>query len=271
MPEAEDIERANRTARAAGAVGAKAITPRYVAETIMPEETVLNFGAGKPDASGKYGHSETIRAAGGIVTEHDFGRNAATAAQNALAKKYDTVFASNVLNVQSGRKMLTETLEQIKGSAKKRAVFNFPESPRYSDLTAEDVAATIKDVFAAQPRKVGGTNRAPLWEVEITATAPRNAPNAKEAARRRMAARTQQERPERAFMPEGNDDAMADRMKDLYLDQGEPAVKKYLRTQDDQSVLRIAGILLSSTQGLETRAELVEGILDALDMESGEN
>ena len=31
----------------------------------------------------------------------------------------------------------------------------------------------------------------------ITATAPRNAPNAREAARRRMAARTQQERPER--------------------------------------------------------------------------
>jgi len=201
MPEASDIERANRTARAAGAVGAKAITPRYVADTLKPGETVLNFGAGKPDASGKYGHSETIRAAGGIVTEHDFGRNAATAAQNALAKKYDTVFASNVLNVQSGLKMLTETLEQIKGSARKRAVFNFPESPRYSDLTTEDVAAAIKDVFGAQPRKVGGTNRAPLWEVAITTTAPRNAPNAQEAARRRMAARTQPQAQKREMAP----------------------------------------------------------------------
>ena len=201
MPEAEDIERANRTARAAGAVGSKAITPRYVAETLKPGETVLNFGAGKPDASGKYGHSETIRAAGGLVTEHDFGRNAATAAKDALAKKYDTVFASNVLNVQSGIKMLTETLEQIKSSAKKRAVFNFPESPRYSDLTAEDVAAAIKNTFGSAPKKVGGTNRAPLWEVEITATAPRNAPNAKEAARRRMAARTQPQAQKRELAP----------------------------------------------------------------------
>jgi len=165
MPDAvaEEVLAANKTARSAGAVGSKAITPRRVAATIRRGETVLNFGAGKPDpATGKYTHSETVRAAGGIVDEFDFGANAV----GVLGKQYDTVMASNVLNVQSGRQMLRSTLSDIANSSKGRAVMNYPESPRYMDLSADDVAAEIRSVFGSEPQIVGGTRRAPLWEVK---------------------------------------------------------------------------------------------------------
>jgi hypothetical protein len=166
---ADDIERANKTARTSGAIGGKAITPRYVAETVKPGETVLNFGAGKPEKeSGKYAHSELVKSKGAKVSEYDFGANST----GVLGKKYNTVFASNVLNVQSGEPMLRNTLEQIKGSVEEngRAVFNYPDSPRYSDITPDAMANVIGEVFGEQPVRVGGTKSAPLWSVGNTKT-----------------------------------------------------------------------------------------------------
>lgn len=160
------IERANRSARSAGAVSGKAITPRYVAETLQPGETILNFGAGKPNPlTGLYDHSEMLRNAGGKVWEYDFGRNAI--GDNALARQYDTVMASNVLNTQSDVDMLLRTLEQIRNSAGRRAVFNYPASPRYFDGTADDVFEATRQVFGTDPLRVGGTRQAPLIEVSV--------------------------------------------------------------------------------------------------------
>ena len=159
---ADPIAQANKTARSAGAVGAKAITPRYVQGSVKQGETVLNFGAGKPDKkTGKYLHSEMLREKGADVTEYDFGSNSV----GNLGNQYDTVFASNVLNVQNGRPMLQDTLKQIKNSTRGRAVFNYPQSPRYMDLTPDEVATEIKSIFGAEPKRVGGTKQAPLWEI----------------------------------------------------------------------------------------------------------
>lgn len=169
MPETSEdddaVRLANSTARAAGAVGAKAITPRYVASTTKEGDSVLNFGAGKPDKNtGKYLHSEMVRGAGGNVEEYDFGGNST----GSLGKQYDTVFASNVLNVQSSDSMLDSTLNQIWNSVSDggRAVFNYPESPRYIEMSPKEVAGAIKNVTGIDPVKVGGTNSAPLWEVK---------------------------------------------------------------------------------------------------------
>lgn len=164
----EAIRLANSTARSAGAVGAKAITPQYVASTISPGESVLNFGAGKPDKiTGKYLHSEIIRSFGGKVEEYDFGANAV----GALDKKYNTVFASNVLNVQSTPQMLESTLSQIwdRVNESGRAVFNYPSSPRYLQMTPKEVATSIEVVTGLPPVRVGGTSSAPLWEVSKAA------------------------------------------------------------------------------------------------------
>jgi hypothetical protein len=159
----QDKLRANKTARSSGAVGSKAITVAYVSNTLAPGEKILNFGAGVPDKqTGKYLHSETLRAAGGNVKEYDFGRNEV----GQLGNKFDTVFASNVLNVQADRAMLDSTLSQIWNSvgADGRAVFNYPASPRYLDMSPSEVAAAIKDVTGVTPQRVGGTSSTPLWE-----------------------------------------------------------------------------------------------------------
>jgi hypothetical protein len=113
--------------------------------------------------TGKYLHSETLRSAGGNVKEYDFGRNEV----GQLGEKFDTVFASNVLNVQADRAMLDSTLSQIWSSVGPdgRAVFNYPASPRYLDMRPSEVAAAIKDVTGITPQRVGGTSSTPLWEV----------------------------------------------------------------------------------------------------------
>lgn len=160
----EAVERANRSARSLGAVSGRAITPRYVLETMRPGETVLNFGAGKPNPrTGLYDHSELLRSRGADVYEYDFGRNAV--GEDALARQYDTVMASNVLNTQSDVDMLLRTLEQIQKATAGRAVFNFPESPRYFDGTADDVLEATRQIFGAEPARVGGSRKAPIIEV----------------------------------------------------------------------------------------------------------
>lgn len=158
----EEIEAVNKTARAAGAVGGRAITPRYVAETIKPNETVLNFGAGKPNAEGKYPHSEIVAAKGNTVDNFDIGKNAV-----GEATPHDVTFASNVLNVQPDEATLRNTLIQIKNAVKPggRAIMNFANEPRKNDMNAEQVATAIKDTFGVEPTVVGGTKAAPLWEV----------------------------------------------------------------------------------------------------------
>jgi hypothetical protein len=187
----QDKLRANKTARSSGAVGSKAITVAYVSNTLAPGENILNFGAGVPDKqTGKYLHSETLRAAGGNVKEYDFGRNEV----GQLGEKFDTVFASNVLNVQADRAMLDSTLSQIWNSvgADGRAVFNYPASPRYLDMRPSEVAAAIKDVTGITPQRVGGTSSTPLWEVNKKQQI-RFSP-ARTAAERRAAEITAEER-----------------------------------------------------------------------------
>lgn len=174
QPTKEEIQIANRTARTAGAVGGKAITPRYVADTIRPGQSVLNFGAGKPETqgplAGKYKHSETIRESGGIVSEYDFGDNAT----GSLGRQHDVTMASNVLNVQQSDAMLRSTLKQIKDATKDggRIVFNYPSNPRKwlidgKEASPTQVARVIYEEYGVQPRIVGGTSSAPLWEVSV--------------------------------------------------------------------------------------------------------
>ena len=121
----EGMAVAKKTFRSSGAVGGKAITPKYVSETSSEGQSVLNYGAGKPDVDI---HSHALRKQGLEVSTHDFW----SPNPEALAKKHDTVFASNVLNVQDSNKMFSATLDEITASVKPggRAVMNLPRSPR---------------------------------------------------------------------------------------------------------------------------------------------
>ena len=155
----KEIEVAAKTARAAGAVGSRAITPSYVSKSAKEGESVLDYGAGP-----KAAHTERLRKEGLDVTAHDFSYVEGVHDPAALTKKYDTVMASNVLNVQSSKAMLKRTLKEITSSVSPegRAVFNYPASPRKMSLAPSQVKKVIKEFFGDVKEIRKGA--APLWE-----------------------------------------------------------------------------------------------------------
>lgn len=177
----EEVKKANMACRVCGAVGAGAITPKYVLSTSEPLQTILDFGAGDQAP-----HTKTLREQGRNVTAYEFGQNVVAGIHdvNALDRKYHTVFASNVLNVQSGLPMLRATLKEIFDATETRAVFNYPRKPRYSDLSTAQVAAEIENIFGVKPERVGGTLDAPIWEVRLKGKAAAAAPGAPEWAKK---------------------------------------------------------------------------------------
>jgi 2-polyprenyl-3-methyl-5-hydroxy-6-metoxy-1,4-benzoquinol methylase len=164
------VKVANKTARSKGASvlnsdgTPRSLVVRYVMETSDPDESILDFGAGKAAVQTQY-----LRDNGFInVTAYDFGENITDAHdESALLKQYQTVFASNVLNVASTAEMLRDTISDIWSAVKPngRAVFNYPESPRKAGLSTEEVEQIIQDEIGITPVKCAGTNRAPVWEI----------------------------------------------------------------------------------------------------------
>ena len=163
------IRQANRTSRNAGAVGAKAITPRYVEIIAKPSDTILDFGAGKAAA-----HALRLRSLGLNVTPYEFGDNSIPGLHNpnALKNKYSIVYASNVLNVQGSNEMLQDTLNQLTGALKNsgKLVVNLPGTPRYGawdGLTDRQGADKLQSILMDRFEKVvrvGGTTSTPLFE-----------------------------------------------------------------------------------------------------------
>jgi len=130
----EQIRIANATSRSSGAVGRKAIVPQMAEEYLNNARKIgarvvaLDYGAGK-DAI----HTRDLQSKGHFVIAHEFGANKGIWHSNdALQRKYDMVFASNVLNEQSSREMLEATLAEIHSllAPHGRLYCNYPESPR---------------------------------------------------------------------------------------------------------------------------------------------
>lgn len=158
----QEIEVANKTSRSAGAVSGKAIVPRYVEQHADKKHKILDFGAGK-DAV----HTQNLRQKGFNVTAHEFGNNQKPGLHDpqALNKKYDHVYASNVLNVQSSHAMLKHTLNQIHGATKPGGHFtgNLPESPRKWEGLNHDLLHHELSKRYEKVERVGGTKKAPLF------------------------------------------------------------------------------------------------------------
>jgi propanediol dehydratase small subunit/type III secretory pathway component EscR len=172
----EEVSAANKTSRATGAVGMKAIVPKKVAEIAKKTDTILDYGAGIQAMQAKQ-----LKEQGFNVTAYDFGNNIKEGIHqtDALARKYDIVYASNVLNVQSSEKMLRQTLSEIVNSMNETGKFiaNYPESPRKTDLKANNIENIIKEYFG-EIKYIGGTKNAPIFQ----ATKPIIAPTTKVAA-----------------------------------------------------------------------------------------
>jgi len=80
-----------------------------------------------------------------------------------------------VLNVQSSEDMLRRTLGQIRDSVSKDglAVFNYPASPRKSDLTVDQVSAIIAEVFPGAVERVNKGSGTPMWTAKRMPTGKR--------------------------------------------------------------------------------------------------
>ena len=159
-----NIDIAKSTSRSSGAIGKDAVTPRYVSETSGANDTILNFGAGKHDI-----HTTMLRERGLNVKAHDFHNPN----PEALLNKYDTVFGSNVINVQNTNKMLQNTLDEMTESVAPngRLVVNLPVAPRYK-AWAGNVKDTAKlkkhltDRFESVSI-VNGNNQRPIFEARV--------------------------------------------------------------------------------------------------------
>lgn len=171
----QEIKIANATSRSNGASAKnkdgsiRAIVPRYVAEHVSKEDSILDFGAGKGAL-----HTKWLREQGFDVTAYDFGDNVVEGLhdKDALSKQYKVIMASNVLNVQSSMDMLQETLKQIYDSLEYGGKFvcNYPSSPRKMDFTASELKYILKIWFGANIERVGGSSSAPLWVAEKSYT-----------------------------------------------------------------------------------------------------
>lgn len=166
-----EIKIANATSRSNGASAKnkdgsiRAIVPRYVAENVSKEDSILDFGAGKGAL-----HTKWLREQGFDITAYDFGDNCVEGLhdKDALSKQYKVIMASNVLNVSSSLEMLQETLSQIYNSLEPGGTFicNYPSAPRKANLLVSDVEWNIFFAFGTKARLVGGSSSAPLWLVQ---------------------------------------------------------------------------------------------------------
>ena len=164
----EEIEVMNRTCRGRGAVGATAIVPRLVREYAEQGDTILDFGAGTTAQ-----HAQALRDDGYDVTAYEFGSNAVDGVHDprALSKKYDVVYASNVLNVQPSERALDTTLQKIAKAVRAGGIFigNLPASPRkgaYSGMTGTEgskmLQTKLESVFSSVKR-VHGASSVPVF------------------------------------------------------------------------------------------------------------
>ncbi len=163
-----------RTSRDLGAVGENAVVPRVVRMFALPHHKILDYGAGK-----KALHAAALRTAGHNVTAYDYWGKKPEIAKlglhdpHALSRRYDIVYASNVLNVQATTRHLAKTLNQIARSvdpATGMAIVNFPQTPRknaFRGMTIQDannkVEKALKRRFHHVERHPSSTGSSPVW------------------------------------------------------------------------------------------------------------
>ena len=159
----KEIKIANATSRSNGASAInsdgtiRAIVPNFIVKNIEEYQgkTILDFGAGK-DAI----HTKWLRERGLNVIAYDFGDNCIEGIhdKNALNKRYDIIFASNVLNVQSSEEMMDATLCQIYKALKKggKFIFNYPKTPRKLDMPEWELITLVRETFDRKVFNYGG-------------------------------------------------------------------------------------------------------------------
>lgn len=165
---AEYVRSVNRTYRKTLPGGAKPVVPRVVAAVARPGDRILDFGAGTAAVQAR-----DLRAQGFAVTAHDIGSNVDPRVHDprSLSRRYDLVYASNVLNVQPDAFRLEMLLDQVAGvlAPGGRFVANYPE-PRKGGLSIPEVEAILRRRFGSAERVP--REHSPVWVCTNAAAVP---------------------------------------------------------------------------------------------------
>jgi hypothetical protein len=149
----DQIIKSNKTSRDAGAIGANAIVPKWVAEYADKSWNILDFGCGKSILHVQ----KLIKSGFSNISGYDFGNNVTDSHIKELSKnKFDLVYASNVFNTHSTALMSAEALHLIKDTLKDRGhfIFNLPKSPNYFWTNTNDFLKLVIEIFGDRPIKV---------------------------------------------------------------------------------------------------------------------
>lgn len=114
------------------------VIPKLIPRYANKKDKILDFGAGKDAFGVRY-----LRALGYDVTGYDVGDNFNPEYHDAdaLKRKYDVIYASNVMNIQPTIPDILAVLgalyERLKKSKYKNkfVIINYPEKPNYSGLS----------------------------------------------------------------------------------------------------------------------------------------
>jgi 2-polyprenyl-3-methyl-5-hydroxy-6-metoxy-1,4-benzoquinol methylase len=125
--------------------------PKILPKYIEKDKSILDFGAGL-DAFG----TMALREKGYKVTAYDIGMNFNPAIHDskALSRKYDVIFCSNVINVQPSGAAIMRLLTSLKKRLKTggKIIFNYPASPRKSNVTVSDIDTYVRRHFSQVSR-----------------------------------------------------------------------------------------------------------------------
>ena len=154
-----ELKALNKTSRSGGAVGQKAIVPRYTISRLLREpdgksKAILDYGSGYPP----YYTKLMLDLGFTDVTPWDIGDNHPYDCPDPLVldeyalrwfDRYDVIMASNVLNVQPDLDRVMQVFHELHMLLKPRGfvVMNYPRIPRKAGLSDKEMLACAEHVF----------------------------------------------------------------------------------------------------------------------------
>jgi len=153
------VKAMGRTARSRGAVGSRATVVRHVCATTRRGDPVLDYGCGDGTHADMLWHRFGVCAVG-----YDVARPRPTD-EDYLSRKYQTVYASNVLNVQPSVRKAVGVIDDMARLVQRegRLVVNYPRDPAKHERNVDAIIRALLKRFR-RVVLVDGTMAAPVLE-----------------------------------------------------------------------------------------------------------